>query len=157
MPSQSAIASRSGASIKVKLAVLAVVVPLVSGCVYPVHKTLQPAAEVKVVDANQQPISGASVTLVSNTYASGFEKTRVERRTDGHGQAEFQAKKEWRREVLFLHGREAFFWNICAQKTGYKTFRSDNLSVDDFSSPRTIRLTPGTSSSCSGATTVNHE
>lgn len=146
---------RCGATINIPI--FSAVLLLLSGCVYPIHKTLQPAATVRVVDEDGGPISGATTVLITNAYPSGFEKVRVQRQTDMRGHVEFMARHEWRMEVLFLHGREVFFWHICAYKQGYKTFTSTNLSVDDFTSARTIRLSQGKSLSCSEASILKHK
>ncbi len=126
---------------------IAAVILFLAGC-YPINKTLQPNSVVKVVDHTGQPISEATVTLVSNAYPYGFEKTRMVVATDSLGEAYFPGIREWRTETLMIHGFESYFWNWCIVKAGYKSYYTGNRSSDDFEDNFTVTLEKGVSSEC---------
>ena len=122
---------------------------LVSACVpYPVYKTLQPEASITVLDAANQPVAGVEVTLVSKAYPYGREKGRVTKTTEANGVASFEAMREWRTEVLMIHGSEEFFWNWCIRKTGFATHVTSNRSASEFQRAVQVRLKPGVDSPC---------
>ena len=122
---------------------------LVSACVpYPIYKTLQPEASITVLDAANHPVAGAEVTLVSNAYPYGREKGRMTKTTEANGVASFQARREWRTEVLMIHGSEEFFWNWCIRKTGFATHVTSNRSASEFQRAMEVRLEPGVDSPC---------
>ena len=131
---------------------IAAVIPaafLVSACVpYPIYKTLQPEAGITVLDAADQPIAGAEVTLVSKAYPYGWERGRATKTTGANGVASFEAIREWRTEVLMIHGSEAFFWNWCIRKAGFATYVTYNRSASEFQRAGSVRLTPGVESGC---------
>ena len=134
------------------LAVLAAL----AGCVpYPVYKTFQPAAIVTIVDSKAHPIEGAMVTMIASARPSyPAEKSRETKTSDAQGRVEFASKRQWRTEVLMLHGSEQYAWNWCVQKTGFVTYESaydplfDRL-IDTFKPAATIVLHDGASTGCS--------
>jgi hypothetical protein len=121
-----------------------------AGCIpVPVYKTLQPTAKVQVVDADDQPISNAEVTLIANAYPYGFEKGRSTETTDLNGVASFSKKSEWRIEApLMMHGSEVFFWNWCVRKEGYATFVTANRNSRSFDAAAKLAIVKGESSAC---------
>ena len=122
---------------------------LLAGCVpYPIYKTLQPSARVTVFDAASQPIGRARVTLISNSYPYGREKSRESKETDGNGVVSFEARSEWRTEVFFIHGAEVFFWNWCIEQPGFVTHSTANSSPNVFVPELAIRLEAGESKPC---------
>jgi outer membrane murein-binding lipoprotein Lpp len=122
---------------------------LLSGCVpYPIYKTLQPAAQVTVLNATNQPLQQAEVTLISNAYPYGDEKGRATKPTQADGTTSFDSVREWRTEVVMLHGAEVFFWNWCIRKEGYVTYLTSHSSSKEFESNLVVRLEPGVSSQC---------
>lgn len=120
---------------------------LSSACV-PVYKTLQPSAEVQVIDEQGQALNDAQVTLISSAYPYGREQFRTEATTRGDGSATFYKVKDFRVEVMMLHGSQEFFWNWCVTKPGYQTFLTQYRNGDLFSSPLQVKLAPGESTAC---------
>lgn len=120
-----------------------------SGCIpYPTHKTLQPAANITVLDAAAQPVGDARVVLISGAYPYGHDRFREEARTSADGRAHFDAHHEWRVEVLAIHGSEVFFWNWCVEKPGYETYETHDRNADTFDDNAVIHLKAGESRSC---------
>ena len=120
-----------------------------TACVpYPVYKTLQPAAQVMVNDSEGHPVPGASVTLIASAYPYGWEKTRETQLTDGAGIAHFEAHREWRAEVNFIHGSEQYFWNWCVRKDGFQTFTTTDGNADKFNPGLVAKLAVGESTPC---------
>jgi hypothetical protein len=121
----------------------------ISGCIpYPIYKTLQPSATVRIQDRTAAPIPDAEVTLISNAYPYGREKGRETVLTSPNGQAHFEAIREWRIETLMIHGAEVFFWNWCVRKHGYKTYQTSHNTANNFQAELEIRLEPGFSTPC---------
>ena len=120
-----------------------------AGCVpYPIYKTLQPEAEVTVHDSMARPIQGARVTLISSAYPHGLEKSRETKETDAWGVAKFDSRKEWRTEIMMIHGAEVYFWNWCVERPGLVTYASAGRSADSFYARPTIVLAEGASTPC---------
>ncbi len=120
-----------------------------SGCIpYPVYKTLQPDATITVLDEASQPVADARVVLIAAAYPYGFDRFRAEKRTAADGRAQFDARHEWRMEVLAIHGSEVFFWNWCVEKPGYGTYATHDGGADKFDNNLVIKLSPGESRSC---------
>lgn len=139
-----AFASRHRCALTALLACL-----LLWGCVpYPVYKTLQPAATATIQDGRGEPISDAAVTLISSAYPYGWEKARETKLTTEEGVAAFSARREWRVEMLALHGREVFFWNWCVEKEGFETFSTMHRNAADFRSEPIVLLKAGQSMPC---------
>jgi hypothetical protein len=133
---------------KAALIILLATVTL-SGCApYPIYKTLQPAAQITVLDHANQPLPMAQATLVSNAYPYGREKTRETKATRDDGSASFDAVREWRIETLMIHGAEVYFWNWCVRKEGYVTYLTGNGSSTIFKDKLVVRLEPGESTPC---------
>jgi hypothetical protein len=128
---------------------LLVVAGFASGCVpYPVYKTLQPAAKVTVQDDRGKPVPGAAVTLVASAHPYGREKSRETKETTADGVAAFQPRREWKTEVLAMHGWEEYFWNWCVQKEGYETFSTINRGAPEFQIEPIVVLKAGQSRPC---------
>jgi hypothetical protein len=127
----------------------AVLAALLAGCIpYPVHKTLQPAAAAMVQDLNRRPLANAKVTLISTAYPYGREKTRETSLTGADGLASFPLRKEWRVEVLMIHGAEAYAWNWCIEKEGFATQESAQRSAHAFAETNVFTLLEGVSTAC---------
>ncbi len=119
-----------------------------SGC-YPIYKTLQPSASATVLDATSHaPLGGATVQLISNAYPYGVEKSREAATTDVVGRVTFESRREWRWEVLMIHGAEVFFWNWCVAKPGFETVQTTWQGGDDFVSDFRVELKAGDSTPC---------
>lgn len=131
-----------------KILLVTFITVLISGCAYPVYKTLQPSAKASITDINGKPIAGAEVSLIANSFPYGFEKSRVSQLTNVSGEVRFKSDKGWRIENLMIHGIEVFFWNWCAKKDGYETFVTTHRSSRDFKIKKNIALKPGESTSC---------
>lgn len=122
---------------------------LLSACLpYPVYKALQPDALVTVLDSANEPQRDAEVSLIANTYPYGREHSRRVRMSGADGKPAFSAIREWRTEVLMIHGAEYFFWNWCIRKAGYATYATTNSSTVTFQAEPVVRLEPGPSTEC---------
>jgi len=95
------------------------------------------------------PISGAQVSLISNSYPYGHEKRRLVQTTKSTGILYFPRIKEWRTEALVIHGAEYFFWNWCISKDGYLTHVTSWRSGEDFRKKYEVTLREGSSEKCS--------
>lgn len=127
----------------------AVLLPALAGCVpYPTYKTLQPRAAIAVQDEAGQPLAGARVVLIAGAYPYGYDRYRVEQRTGADGRADFDARHEWRVEVLAIHGSEQFFWNWCVEKAGYETYATHDRNAEAFDAKAVVRLKAGVSQTC---------
>ncbi len=122
-------------------------VVFLTGC-YPVYKTLQPRSNIVVLDESGAPIQGASVVLVANAYPYGHEKTRMKVVTNYKGEARFPSSKEWRMEVMVMHGMEIYYWNWCVTKAGYETHVTRDGNAKDFDRMPTVILKEGSSTKC---------
>jgi hypothetical protein len=121
----------------------------VTGCVpYPIYKTLQPEAKAIVRDHTARPVPGAKVTLIASAYPYGREKSRETKETDASGVASFSSRKEWRMEVLMIHGWEEYFWNWCIEKPGFQTYETAFGSQKKFGLESVFVLTEGASVPC---------
>ena len=120
---------------------------LCTGC-YPIHKLIQPEAKATVVDSHEAPLEGVSVTLISNAYPYGWEKSRDLRPTDARGNITFGERREWRIELLFIHGAEAYFWNWCVEKQGFSTFETEWSGSSQFDADLKVKLESGDSIPC---------
>lgn len=131
-----------------RLTPLAMLVGL-TGCVpYPIYKTIQPAAKAVVRDQASRPLAGAKVTLISSAYPYGREKSRETIKTDVSGVAMFASRKQWRMEVLMIHGWEEYFWNWCIEQPGFQTYETEFGSREKFASESVFVLTEGASVPC---------
>lgn len=119
-----------------------------AGCIYPVHKTLQPAATARVFDAAQQPAGDATVTLISSSLLPiPREVFRTSVPAYG-GQAEFRAIKDWRIEILTIGGIQTYQWTWCVTQPGHETLVSGPLRHGQFDDEPLFVLTPGEASPC---------
>ncbi len=120
---------------------------LVTGC-YPVHKTLQKEARIRVVDERGEAIAGAEVHLVTSSYPYGNERDRETKTTGADGVATFGKRSEWRVEYLMLHGWEEMFWNWCVRLNGHRTVATSHRSADDLETDFEVVLHPGRPREC---------
>jgi len=135
-----------------KASLLTVSTGVFAGCVpYPVYKTLQPSASATVLDENSNPIAAAKVTLIASAYPYGREKFREIKSTDPTGVAVLTVRREWRTEVLAMHGWEEYFWNWCVEKPGFLTFSTSNRSATQFVADPVFQLAPGESKPCTSS------
>jgi len=106
----------------VRVALLAACTSLASACVpYPVYKTLQPEVDAKVVDAAGAPVAQARVTLVARAHPALGVLSAPVAVADAQGAVHFDAMREWRVEVMALHGALDYYWSLCAAAPGYRT------------------------------------
>lgn len=121
-----------------------------TGCVpYPIYKTLQPGAAISVRDDTGQPMAQAEVTLISGAYPTYRQgKFRQIQLTDMRGLASFDKRKQWQMQMLGQPAREAYFWNWCVRKEGYRTYTTDYGDGKAFQTPMVLRMEPGLSTPC---------
>lgn len=115
-----------------------------SACVpYPAYRTLQPEAELRVLDEQGLPLAGASVTLISRAHPTPIAQSRATQTTDTNGTARFASRHEWQAEVLFMHGRLAYYWEWCVTASGSSTVLTPYQATQQI-----VRLQPGTTVPC---------
>ncbi|MDG9924882.1 MULTISPECIES: hypothetical protein [unclassified Pseudomonas] len=115
-----------------------------SACVpYPAYRTIQPEAELRVLDVQRQPLVGASVTLIGRAHPTPVEQSRETRRTDADGVARFASRHEWQSEVLFLHGRLEYYWEWCVTAPG-----SGTVLAPYQTQRQVVQLRPGIAEPC---------
>ena len=114
-----------------------------TGCTYPIYKTLQPESKVFVLDKNKTPLTNAKVHLQTEECIPCKHSEEIQL-SNKEGIAHFKSKKEWRNEILIIHGSKFFRWKWCVEKEGYKTI----LSSNKFESHRTFILEKGTTLPC---------
>lgn len=114
-----------------------------SACVpYPAYRTIQPDAELQVVDESGRPLAGASVTLIARARPTPIEQSRETRLTNANGIAHFSSRQRWQTELLFLHGRLDYYWQWCVTAPG----RATQLAF--FVTPLQVQLQLGTPEPC---------
>lgn len=86
--------------------------------------------------------------LITSAYPYGREKRREQKFTDSDGAAKFSSVREWRTEMLAIHGSESFFWNWCISRDGHITFSTDHRNAKTFETNLIVRLGTGTSTPC---------
>jgi hypothetical protein len=112
-----------------------------TGCIpYPIYKKIQPEASMQVTDPGNKPLSGAIVTLISSSYPYGWEEFRETRYTNALGQVEFTGRREWRIEMMALHGWKEYFWNWRVEMPGYATYETRYNSADEFDEEAKVKL-----------------
>jgi len=130
----------------VRLAVLAASAVLASACVpYPVYKTLQPEVDAKVVDAAGAPVAQARVTLVARAHPAPGVLSAPVAIADAQGTVHFDAVREFRVEVMALHGALDYYWSLCVAASGYRTIE---VPVQDGGSVQRLTVKPGASVEC---------
>ncbi len=120
---------------------------MTTGC-YPVYKTLQREARIRVVDERGEAIAGAEVHLITSSHPYANERSRETKTTRADGVATFVKRSEWRIESLMIHGAEAIFWNWCVRSEGHRTVATTHRSADAFETETEIDLHPGRPSVC---------
>ncbi len=135
----------------IKALVVACIVAL-AGCVpYPIYKTLQPEVDAQVLDASGGPVVQAQVTLVARARPAPGVLSAPVVASDANGRVHFDAVREWRTEVMALHGALYYHWSLCVAKPGYRTIE---VPVDADAALQILSLKPGDSIECP---TVAHD
>lgn len=131
---------------------LAATVVLTSACVpYPIYKTLQPEVDAQVIDARGAPVVQAQVTLVARARPAPGVLSAPVVASDANGRVHFDAVREWRTEVMALHGALDYYWSLCVAKAGYRTIE---VPVDTDAGMQRLSLKPGDAIDCP---TVAHD
>lgn len=121
---------------------------LLAGCVpYPIHKTLQPAARLQVLDDRGQPLADAEVMLITSQRFSRDELVRQRGRSDAQGRVAFARMAEWRIETSMLHGSADYLWRWCVRHPGFITWQS-LPEGERFNREQRVRLLPGVPRPC---------
>ena len=118
-----------------------------TGCVYPIYKTLQPESKVIVLNENKIAVKNVKIHLQS-TECIPCKKSEEVHLSNNRGVAQFNARKEWRREIFIIHGSKFFTWGWCVEKEGYKTILTPERRGDKFESHRNFMLEKGKSLPC---------
>jgi len=120
---------------------------LLSGCIYPVYRTIQPETKVKVVNTKGVALSEAKVCLFTQEYYPHKLKVEIVR-SDKKGIAEFESIKKWGTDMLMIHGiKPSNTWNLCIEKSNYVT-QYINLYNEEKSLNKTVTLLEGESTVC---------
>ena len=127
--------------------ILGILLIMITACTYPIYKTLQPKSMVVVLDENKMAVKNAKVHL-QTTECMPCEKSEQTALSNDEGIVHFDSKREWRKEILTIHGSKFFTWGWCVEKEGYKTIVTSDKSSDKFESHRTFILKKGKSLPC---------
>lgn len=102
------------------VAVVAILCPVVSGCVLPAIKTVDPGWRFFVVDESHAPVVGASVTVARYAYPHGTLANQSTIVTDAFGLAQFKPRSKMGTWMLIPgHGPTASSWSWCVEAPGY--------------------------------------
>ena len=94
---------------------------ILTGCIYPVHRTVQPATTVKVVDKENRAIAEANVNLITHESPPSVVTVK-KRKTDALGMVKFESIKKWGTDMLVMHGQKLpNSWTLCVKKNNYTT------------------------------------
>jgi hypothetical protein len=133
---------------KIKMLFLTCLIVNIAACVpYPVYKTLKPEANFLVLDANKKPIEGAKIVLNTRARPTPINEFDIQY-TNAKGMTNFASKKELKVENTGQHGALDYFWNLCIEKTGFKTVHKEIENASELSGPQVVNLVPGKSESC---------
>lgn len=120
---------------------------LLSGCIYPVYRTIQPETKVEVLNEKDMPIGGAKVYLSTTEFYPYKFKVEIVR-SDEEGIAQFDSIKKWGTDMLMIHGiKPENHWALCVEKENYKTKVVRPRDKDDFSYQKVI-LRVGKATDC---------
>ncbi len=120
---------------------------MITACTYPIYKTLQPKSMVVVLDENKMAVKNAKVHLQTTECMPCKDSERVAL-SNNEGIVSFNSQREWRKEILTVHGSKFFTWGWCVEKKGYKTIVTSKSSSNKFESHRTFILKKGVSLPC---------
>jgi hypothetical protein len=120
---------------------------LLSGCIYPVYRTIQPETKVEVLDIRGVVIEGAKVYLATTEmYPYKFKVEIV--RSDSAGISKFDSIKKWGTDMLMIHGiKPKNSWSLCVEKENYKTQVIYPKNKDNFAYQKVI-LSEGKATDC---------
>lgn len=116
------------------------------GC-YPIYKTVRPKSQVLVTNQNNEPLKGATVYLLTDSYPYHVETYIDEAITNEEGYAYFEKKKDFRFESLLMHGSNQFEWDWCIFKENYQTHLT-KWTPATFSKNYKVQLIPGVATEC---------
>jgi len=119
----------------------------ITGCIYPVYRTIQPKMRVEVVNSKGIALNRAKVFLSTQEYYPHKFKVEIVR-SDKKGIARFDSIKKWGIDMLVMHGiKPENSWTLCIEKESYKTKIIYLNSEDDFTHQKVI-LTDGEATDC---------
>lgn len=128
---------------------------VVSGCVYPVYRTIQPETKVEVVDIKGVALSGAKVYLSTKEFYPYKFKFEIVQ-SDEKGIAEFDSIKKWGTDMLMIHGvKPENDWALCVEKENFKTQVIHPTNKEDFAHQKVI-LYDGEATNCLGKNAMKH-
>jgi len=131
----------------VKTIILSLLMLMLTGCIYPVYRTIQPETKVKVVNTKGVALSGAKVYLYTKEYYPHKLKVEIVQ-SNKKGIAEFDSIKKWGTDMLMMHGvKPSNKWNLCIEKSNYVT-QHIQLYNEEKSQNQTVTLLEGESSVC---------
>ena len=106
-----------------------------AGCV-PALLTIQPNADILIVDADGIPVEGATVNFATTRGPFGPRTVDVYV-TDSKGQLKVKKKRKWHMIIFLPDGTTWYEWNFCIERSGYTPFASQQ---PDFSEPLLVSL-----------------
>ena len=131
----------------IKLLISVMLSLVLSGCIYPVYRTIQPSTKVEVVDTKGVTLSGAKVYLSTKEMYPYKLKVEIVK-SNSKGIAHFDSIKKWGTDMLVMHGiKPENQWSLCVEKENYKTQVIHPKNKDDFASQKVI-LNDGEATDC---------
>lgn len=122
----------------IKILIIIMLSFALSGCIYPVYRTIQPTTKVEVLDTKGVAIHGAKVYLSTKEFDSSRVKVEIVR-SDEEGISEFEIIKKWGTDMLVMHGiKPENSWSLCVERENYKTQIIQPKSKNDFAYQRVI-------------------
>ena len=131
----------------IKMLIIIILSFLLSGCIYPVYRTIQPETKVEVLNKKDEPIRGTKVYLSTTEYYPYKFKIEIVS-SDEEGIAQFDSIKRWGTDMLVMHGvKPENRWALCVEKKNFKTELIHPKHRDDFAYQKVI-LREGKATDC---------
>ena len=131
----------------IKMPIIIVLSFLLSGCIYPVYRTIQPETKVEVVNEKDEPIRGARAYLSTTEYYPYKFKIEIVL-SNREGIAQFDSIKRWGTDMLVMHGiKPENHWVLCVEKDNYETEVIHPRDRDDFAYQK-VMLREGNATNC---------
>lgn len=120
---------------------------LVACIPYPAYKTIKPDVNFLVTDTNKKPIEGVKIVINTRANPTPINDFTIQY-TNLKGMTTFAGKKVMAVENTGMHGALNYYWNLCIEKSGFKTINKLSLKASELSGAQVIKLEAGKSESC---------
>lgn len=114
---------------------------------YPLYKTIKPAVNFLVTNADKKPIEGVKIVINTRARPTPINDFDIQY-TNLKGMTVFAGKKEMRVENTGMHGALEYYWLLCIEKSGYKTINKEIENASELSGAQAIILEAGKSTAC---------